>query len=89
MAILDELKYVVSIQEKKVSTLIIGFFFFSILGAYTAVTDESRDVPSNVMAIIQALILAIAGINAADIWFNRPHRGSSENTNDERSTESA
>lgn len=84
MAMLDELKHVVGIQEKKVSTLILGFIFFSILGAYLAITDESRDIPSNIVAIIQALILAIAGINAADIWFNRPNRGSVDNNTNER-----
>jgi len=55
-----------SIQERKISTLIVGFLFFCGLGAYLAVTSEIRDLPANLVSVIIALITAIAGVNAVD-----------------------
>jgi hypothetical protein len=55
-----------SIQERKISTLIVGFLFFCGLGAYLAITGEVRDLPDNLVSVIIALITAIAGVNAVD-----------------------
>lgn len=60
-----------SIQEKKISTLIIAFLFFCGLGAYLAITGETRDLPPNMVSVIIALITAIAGVNAVDSWAQR------------------
>ena len=63
-----------SIQEKKVSTLIVAFLFFCGLGVWLALTGESRDLPPNLVTVIIALIGAIAGVNAVDSWANRGGR---------------
>ena len=63
-----------SIQEKKVSTLIVAFFFFCALGVWLAMTGETRDLPPNLVTVIIALIGAIAGVNAVDSWANRGGR---------------
>ena len=63
-----------SIQEKKVSTLIVAFLFFCGLGVYLAMTGESRDLPPNLVTVIIALITAIAGVNAVDSWAQRSNR---------------
>ena len=63
-----------SIQEKKISTLIIAFLFFCGLGAYLAITGEARDLPPNLVNVIIALITAIAGVNAVDSWAQRSNR---------------
>ena len=60
-----------SIQEKKVSTLILAFLFFCALGVWLALTGETRDLPPNLVTVIIALIGAIAGVNAVDSWANR------------------
>lgn len=60
-----------SIQEKKISTLIVAFLFFCGLGAYLAITGETRDLPPNLVNVIIALITAIAGVNAVDSLANR------------------
>ena len=60
-----------SIQEKKVSTLILAFLFFCGLGVYLALTGENRDLPPNLVTVLIALIGAIAGVNAVDSWANR------------------
>ena len=63
-----------SIQEKKVSTLILAFLFFCGLGVYLALTGENRDLPPNLVTVLIALIGAIAGVNAVDSWANRGGR---------------
>lgn len=64
---MDELtKQIFSIQEKKVSTLIVAFLFFCGLGAYPIITGKSDDLPPNLVSVIIALITAIAGVNAVD-----------------------
>ena len=63
-----------SIQEKKVSTLILAFLFFCALGVWLALTGETRDLPPNLVTVIIALIGAIAGVNAVDSWANRGGR---------------
>ena len=69
---MDELtKAFFSLQEKKVSTLIVAFLFFCGLGVYLALTGETRDLPPNVVSVIIALITAIAGVNAVDRWASR------------------
>ena len=60
-----------SIQEKKVSTLIVAFLFFCGLGVYLALSGEPRDLPPNLVTVIIALITAIAGVNAVDSWAQR------------------
>ncbi|MGB9813545.1 MAG: hypothetical protein ACPLRZ_07560 [Thermovenabulum sp.] len=67
-----------SIQEKKISTLIIAFLFFCILGAYLAITGETRDLPPNLVSVIIALITAIAGVNAVDSWARKERRETEE-----------
>jgi hypothetical protein len=67
-----------SIQEKKVSTLIVAFLFFCGLGAYLAITGETRDLPPNLVNVIIALITAIAGVNAVESWASKGG-GDSEN----------
>ena len=60
-----------SIQEKKVSTLIVAFLFFCGLGAYPIILGRSDDLPINLVSVLIALITAIAGVNAVDSWANR------------------
>ena len=75
MARMDEAtRQLFSIQEKKVSTLIVAFLFFCGLGVYLAMTGESRDLPPNLVTVIIALITAIAGVNAVDSWAQRSNR---------------
>ena len=70
-----------SIQEKKISTLIIAFLFFCGLSAYLAVTSEVRDLPPNMVSVIIALITAIAGVNAVDSWASRGRSNNNEDRN--------
>ena len=63
-----------SIQEKKVSTLIVAFLFFCGLGVWLAMTGEARDLPPNLVTVLIALIGAIAGVNAVDSWTSRGGR---------------
>jgi len=69
-----EAKEFFSIQEKKISTLIVAFLFFCVLGTYLAITGETRDMPPNLVSVIIALITAIAGVNAVDSWANGKKR---------------
>ncbi len=71
MKLNGEVKEFFSIQEKKISTLIIAFLFFCGLGAYLAVTGEPQDLPPNLVSVIIALITAIAGVNAVESWTSR------------------
>lgn len=60
-----------SLQEKKVSTLIVAFLFFCGLGAYPIITGKADDLPPNVVSVIIALVTAIAGVNAVDSWASK------------------
>lgn len=83
MARMDEItRHVFSIQEKKVSTLILAFLFFCGLGAYLAITSESRDLPPNLVSVIIALVTAIAGVNAVDSWANRGSKNNEDHRNE-------
>ncbi len=68
MKLNGEVKEFFSIQEKKISTLIVAFLFFCALGAYLAVTGEPQDLPPNLVSVIITLITAIAGVNAVESW---------------------
>ena len=71
---MDEVtRQVFSIQEKKVSTLIVAFLFFCGLGVYLAMTGDTRDLPPNLVTVLIALIGAIAGVNAVDRWASRTY----------------
>ena len=75
MAKMDEVtRQLFSIQEKKVSTLIVAFLFFCGLGAYPIILGRSDDLPINLVSVLIALITAIAGVNAVDSWANRGGR---------------
>lgn len=71
-----------SIQEKKVSTLILAFLFFCGLGVYLAMTGETRDLPPNLVTVIIALITAIAGVNAVDSWASKGGRAYEDHRNE-------
>ena len=72
---MDEVtRAIFSIQEKKVSTLIVAFLFFCGLGAYPIILGRSDDLPINLVSVLIALITAIAGVNAVDSWANRGGR---------------
>ena len=58
-----------SIQEKKVSTLIVAFLFFCGLGAWGFY--RYGDIPPNLVSVLIALITAVAGVNAVDSWANK------------------
>lgn len=77
-------KEMFSLQEKKVSTLIVAFLFFCGLGAYLAVTGEQRDIPPNLVNVILALVTAIAGVNAFESWVGM--RNSNEKRSDSSET---
>lgn len=64
----DVSKELFSLQEKKVSTLIVAFLFFCGLATYLAITGEYKDIPPNLVSVLIALITAIAGVNAVDSW---------------------
>jgi len=55
-----------SIQERKISSLIVTLFGLTILGAYFAITGETHDLPPNLVSVLIALITAIAGVNAVE-----------------------
>lgn len=72
---MDEVtRAIFSIQEKKVSTLIVAFLFFCGLGAYPIILGRSDDLPINLVSVLIALITAIAGVNAVGSWANRGGR---------------
>lgn len=67
---MDEItKQVFSIEEKKVSTLIVAFIFFSGLGGYQVIKEG--DIPPNLVNVLLGLITAIGAVNAVDKWVNR------------------
>lgn len=66
-----------SLEEKKVSTLIIVFLFLSGIGAYTVI--KSGDIPPNLVNVLLGLITAIGAVNAVDSWVSR---GGSNNDED-------
>lgn len=77
---MDEVtRNVFSIEEKKVSTLIVAFLFFCGIAAYLAI--ESGDIPPNLVNVLLGLITAIAGVNAVDSWVNRGRRSDNEDWN--------
>lgn len=71
---MDEMtRNIFSIEEKRVSTLIVAFLFFCGIAAYLAI--ESGDIPPNLVNVLLGLITAIAGVNAVDSWVNKGRRG--------------
>jgi uncharacterized membrane protein YfcA len=64
MNFFEFLKDGLSIEETKVSSLILIFVFTIGLATYMVLTQG--DVPLNLTEIIKILIFAIAGVNVAD-----------------------
>lgn len=58
-----------SIDESRVSVLLIILLAFSACGIYLAIMD--RDVPSNMVQVIMGLAAAVAGVNIAESFANR------------------
>ncbi len=58
-------KNVFSMQEKRVSTLIICLLSIMVLAFYLYITRE--DIPETMMIIIQTLIYIIGGVNGLNV----------------------
>jgi hypothetical protein len=52
-----------SINEARISALVLGFFVAIGIGGYQVVTDG--DISNNVLTLLGYLIMAIAGVNVA------------------------
>jgi hypothetical protein len=63
-------RQLLSIQERKISALIVTLFGLTGLGGYLALTSEARDLPGNLVSVLVALITAIAGVNAVEYLAN-------------------
>lgn len=71
MSKLDDFsKEAFSLQEKKVSTIIIVFIAFSVIGGYLAI--KSGDIPQNIATLLGSMALIIGGVNAVDSFVNKP-----------------
>lgn len=67
---LDELsREAFSLQEKKISTIIIVFVSFSVIGGYLAI--KTGDIPPNIATLLGSMALIIGGVNAVDSWASK------------------
>ncbi len=62
----DFTKEAFSLLEKRVSMLIIGFAFFSIISAYLLLSGRAKDLPPNLLTLLISLITAITSVNVLD-----------------------
>lgn len=67
-----------SIDETRVSTLILLIFIFSGIGIWSVI--KYGDIPTNLVNVIIGLITAIAGINIAEKFATRNTTTPTENT---------